>query len=277
MASWLQLARKTCIVTGAGSGIGAAVARTLTAERCRVVLADRNLEALHAFAATLDDQTQLSLKFVECDVTDAGQVADLIHQADAFASHEEGVGDGAKSGAQLLVNCAGITRDDFVGRMDEKDWDDVLDVNLKATFLLCHHFLDQERVERLFPKISTVVPGDSGGGSSIVNIGSIVSELGNIGQANYAASKGGVLGLTRALAKEVAYRNVRVNAVVPGFIDTPMAQAVPDHIKQRITQGIPLRRFGKASEVADLVAFLLSPRSSYITGESIRVSGMIAL
>ena len=112
---------------------------------------------------------------------------------------------------------------------------------------------------------------------SIVNVGSVVSELGNIGQTNYAASKGGVLGMTRSLAKEMAYRNIRANSVVPGFINTPMAHAVPDHIKERIVQGIPLKRFGSPSEVADTVAFLLSPRSSYITGESIRVSGMISL
>jgi NAD(P)-dependent dehydrogenase (short-subunit alcohol dehydrogenase family) len=295
------------------------VAKALTAERCRVVLADRNVEKMEEVAKTLSfhgvsdrhrsptssPSPSLPYRLVECDVTDPSQVQDLIRQADQFATDAGEEGGNCSSGvdqaaaaatataATLLVNCAGITRDQWISRMDLKDWDDVIDVNLRATFLTCRHFLDQKRMDQLLVgshyELGNVSgtnggTGDNAGGSasaaaaaSIVNIGSIVSELGNLGQANYAASKGGVLGLTRALAKEVANRNVRVNAVLPGFIDTPMARAVPDHVRERIVKGIPLGRFGRPDEVADLVTFLLSPRSAYITGESVAISGMISL
>lgn len=193
-----------------------------------------------------------------CDVTQNEQVQEMIQEAD----------DRSAQAADFLVNCAGITRDGWVSNLDAEDWDDVIDVNLKGTFLTCKHFLNRERLQRA-PKIHQ---------RSIVNIGSVVSEFGNLGQTNYAASKGGVLGLTRSLAKESAWLGVRVNAVLPGFIDTPMAQAVPRDIKEKvILPKIPIGRFGTPEEVADTVAFLLSPRSSYITGESIRVSGMISL
>jgi NAD(P)-dependent dehydrogenase (short-subunit alcohol dehydrogenase family) len=161
-------------------------------------------------------------------------------------------------------------------------WNDVFDVNLKGTFLTCRSFLDQERMGRwmLAANVDQETTGISSAHSSmsIVNLGSIISEYGNLGQANYATRKGGVLGLTRALAKESARRNVRGNSVLPGFIDTPMAQAIPDHVKTDvILPNIPMGRFGQPEEVADTVAFLLSPRSSYITGEAVRVSGMITL
>ena len=166
-----------------------------------------------------------------------------------------------------------LLQDNWISKMELDQWDAVQDVNLKGTFLTCRYFLDQERIDLVFPKGTN----NHNKAGSIVNIGSIVSEKGNLGQVNYAASKGGVLGLSRALAKEVAIRNVNVNAVVPGFIDSPMSQAVPDHVKERMIHQIPQRRFGKPEEVADLVCFLLSERSSYITGESIAISGMISL
>jgi len=156
-----------------------------------------------------------------------------------------------------------MTRDAFITKMKECDYDKVLDVNLKGTFLTCQEFLSPER--------------DLQGGS-IINVGSVVSEQGNLGQANYAASKGGVLGLTRALAKEVAARRIRVNVVLPGFIDTPMSQAVPKPVLNAIKRKIPLGRFGKPQDIANLILFLAScERSGYITGECIECSGMISL
>jgi NAD(P)-dependent dehydrogenase (short-subunit alcohol dehydrogenase family) len=236
---------------------------------------------------------------VECNVTKEAQVASLLQQADDFAAtttannndnnnnnnngsmknddDERPTSKAAESSATLLVNCAGITRDNWVGTMSLDDWNSVLDVNLTGTFLTCRAFLHQERLKRLLVLDNHHHNTPSAPQLAIVNVGSIVSELGNWGQANYAASKGGVLGLTRALAKEAASRNVRVNAIVPGFIDTPMAQAVPDHVREQLLPKIPLGRFGQPEEVSNLVQFLLSPRSSYITGESIVVSGMISL
>jgi len=265
------------------------------AEQCRVVWADRDATAMAQVAASQRDEqgaTPLSRPeylLVECDVTNPDHVQSLVQQADAFAEQgrrSENLSASSTRGtipmATLLVNCAGITRDGWVSNMKMEDWNDVIDVNLKGTFLTCRSFLDQERMGRwmLSANVDQETTGISSAHSamSIVNLGSIVSEYGNLGQANYAASKGGVLGLTRALAKESARRNVRVNCVLPGFIDTPMAQTIPDHVKTDvILPNIPMGRFGQPEEVADTVAFLLSPRSSYITGEAVRVSGMITL
>ncbi|KAG7352804.1 3-oxoacyl-reductase [Nitzschia inconspicua] len=275
--SWLQLANKTCIVTGAGSGIGAAVAKALSNAQCHVVMADHNADGmenvLQEIKSSSLDYSSSFHHVVTCDVGNEKQVRDLIQQADSFAETLTCESREESPRVRMLVNCAGITRDNWISKMAEEEWDDVIDVNLKGTYLTCRHFLDQNRVDWLFPKGND----RSVSSGSIVNIGSIVSERGNLGQVNYAASKGGVLGLTRALAKEVAIRNINVNTVIPGFIHSPMSHAVPDHIKERMIHQISVRRFGDPEEVADLVCFLLSPRSSYITGESVTISGMIGL
>lgn len=199
-------------------------------------------------ALSAADCRVVSLDLPECDVTRREQVDEFIHN---------------NTSASILINCAGITRDGFVTALTEDDWDRVMDVNLKGTFHTCQSFLMN------LPETTV--------SASIVNIGSIVSERGNIGQVNYAASKGGVLGLTRSLAKEVAARGVRVNAVVPGFIETPMTAAVPEKVLNGMKSRIALRRLGQPEDVANLVAFLASDRSKYITGEAIECSGMIAL
>lgn len=258
------------------------VAKSLLSVGCHVVMADHNYDSIERASKDLETH-DASHHLIECDVTSPNDVKNLIQRADEFAARTKGekssYGHDIVPAATLLVNCAGITRDNWVSRMELDEWNDVLDVNLKGTYLTCRQFLDQERADNLFPKLHS--SGDaslqSRPDASIVNIGSIVSELGNLGQANYAASKGGVLGLSRALAKEVAIRNIRVNSVVPGFIDTPMARAIPDHVKDRVMNQIPMKRFGTSSEIADVVSFLLSPRSGYITGESVTVSGMISL
>jgi NAD(P)-dependent dehydrogenase (short-subunit alcohol dehydrogenase family) len=191
----------------------------------------------------------------ECDVTNLDQVNSL------FADEQ----------SSILVNCAGITRDAFVTKLTEENWNDVIDVNLKGTFYTCRAF-SQSFFQRQTLSQSKSMTG------AIVNVGSIVSKQGNIGQVNYAASKGGVEGLTRALAKEHAGRGIRVNMVLPGFIDTEMAHAVPDSIKESVRQRIGMKRFGEAQDVANLISFLVScERSGYITGESIECSGMISL
>jgi NAD(P)-dependent dehydrogenase (short-subunit alcohol dehydrogenase family) len=247
-------------------------------------MADHDYDAIQRVAKDFETQ-KASHHLIQCDVTDPNQVRDLFQQADDFAGLTSDMSlSNCDQGniipaATLLVNCAGITRDNWISQMELDEWDEVLEVNLKGTYLTCRQFMDKRRADKFFPKIHH---GDAEvrhprPEASIVNIGSIVSELGNLGQVNYAASKGGVLGLSRALAKEVAIRNVRVNSVVPGFVDTPMAQAVPAHVKDRIMNQIPMKRFGTSSEVANVVTFLLSPRSGYVTGESVTVSGMISL
>lgn len=252
MSCWLQLANRAAIVTGAASGIGRAVASELERAGCRWVvrvdLPPPQSPHEHDDGCSTSEESH---PLVACDVTDRAQVEAVMSS------------DRAKE-ASILVNCAGITRDNFIGNLSESDWQRVLDVNLTGTFLACQSFL----------KHSTAL---TEGGGSIINVGSIVSEQGNLGQCNYAASKGGVLGLTRSLAKETARRNVRVNAVLPGFIATPMTDAVPDHVIERIQAKIPLGRMGTPEEVAHLIAFLASDKSSYITGQAIECSGMISL
>jgi len=211
--TWLRLANKTAIVTGAASGIGAAVAKALAAEQCQVVLADKNVEAIERLSSELSqtNKTNLAAVHVNCDVTDPSQVQSLIQHADEFAVSSLEHSDKADAAATMLVNCAGITRDNWISKLSLDDWNAVLDVNLKATFLTCQAFLEKDRVEAKLVGNSNI---------SIVNIGSFVSEVGNMGQINYAASKGGVLGLTRSLAKEIAPLGFRANAVLPGFIDS---------------------------------------------------------
>ena len=187
--------------------------------------------------------------------------------------------------ASILVNCAGITRDALIDNMSVDSFDDVIGVNLRGTWLACKYFCANDRLRLLREELHRQQSGGIGDdsrstdyGASIVNIGSVVSRTGNVGQSNYGASKGGVVGLTRSLAKEMARSGVRVNAILPGFIYTPMAKAVPERIRDGIQRKIPLGEFGRPEDIANLTLFLASSeRSRYITGETIECSGMIAL
>jgi len=204
--SWLQLVNKTCIITGAGSGIGEAVAKSLVSEGCRVVMADQNYEAIERVAKEFKT-LEASHHLIQCDVTDPNQVKDLIEQADEFAgwSSDTLLPHGLRDvfpAATLLVNCAGITRDNWITKMELDEWNDVLEVNLTGTFLTCRQFMDHKRADNLFPKTTHGEAIQPSLGASIVNIGSVVSESGNLGQVNYAASKGGVLGLVERLQKK---------------------------------------------------------------------------
>eukprot|EP00591_Stephanopyxis_turris_P005159 CAMPEP_0195519618 /NCGR_PEP_ID=MMETSP0794_2-20130614/15141_1 /TAXON_ID=515487 /ORGANISM="Stephanopyxis turris, Strain CCMP 815" /LENGTH=290 /DNA_ID=CAMNT_0040648801 /DNA_START=23 /DNA_END=895 /DNA_ORIENTATION=+ len=286
--SWLRLAGRVAVVTGAGSGIGATISYSLASQGCHVVLADKSLDKASAVAklcsaAQQDDvprcevpTRQLITEAAQCNVCNTSEVKKLIEKADTLARKIKEDDDGTCPNtlnldsplASILVNCAGITRDNLIENMTEDEFDDVIAVNLKGTFLTSKYFAAPERLEAL---------GSCSFSSSIINFSSIVGDRGNIGQTNYAASKAGVLGLTKSLAKELARHNIRVNAIVPGFIDTPMTAKMPEHIKERMKQNIPMRRYGTTDNVADLVAFLASERAAYITGESIEISGAISI
>jgi len=339
MMNWLQLTHKTAIVTGAGSGIGSATAKALAQQGCNLLLVDihdeniqtvskecQHIQQQHSnlFGTTTATAGRDALKsrYYVGDVTNQDQVHDMIQCADDLArgvhieyqnaiNQGDGVPPPPPTLASILINSAGITRDGLIQNISESDYDKVLNINLKGTFLTCQAFCDTKRLDLLcgpmsMPSRSIEEDGNkndiatnSNGGGSIINIGSIISELGNVGQCNYAASKGGVLGLTRSLAKECSFHStkmtktvqngtedsnynhhhtVRVNAILPGFIDTPMSLAVPTHIRERIKNNIPMKRFGTVDDVANLALFLASTeRSGYVTGECWSCSGMISL
>ncbi|XP_062619276.1 estradiol 17-beta-dehydrogenase 8-like [Saccostrea cucullata] len=184
-----------------------------------------------------------------CDVSDSASVNDLVSK----------IRERYSSAPHVAVNSAGITRDRTMMKLTEEDFDKVIDVNLKGTWLL------NRAVGKAM--LADKVPG------SIVNISSLVGKTGNIGQTNYAASKAGVIGLTKSMAKEMGKFNIRVNAVLPGFIETPMTDVVPEHLIQMTKMLIPLGRLGNPEEIANTCAFLASDKSSYITGATIEVTG----
>ena len=299
-SSWLRLAHRTACVTGAGSGIGRAVATALAVEgSCNVVLADADASAVEDAASAIASRiTACRVEPIVCDVTNAEQVQKMIGAADALASAAAAAAAAAADAstsaaaearaadpsvpppvASILVNCAGITRDALIDNMSVESFDDVVGVNLRGTWLACKYFCADDRLRLLLQEqepTSTSIATDRG--ASIINIGSVVSRTGNVGQSNYGASKGGVVGLTRSLAKEMARCGVRANCILPGFIDTPLAKAVPEHIRDGIQRKIPLGGFGRPEDIANLALFLASSeRSRYITGETIECSGMIAL
>jgi len=243
----MGLEGKTAIVTGAARGIGLEIARQLAARGARVVLVDVLEEDLAKAAAELGGET---LHYV-LDVTDEAAVEKMI---DAVAE---------KAGSiDILVNNAGVTRDDLLLRMTEEAWDLVMKVNLKGTFLMTKHvakYMIRQRSGR------------------IVNLASVSGLVGNPGQANYSASKAGVVGFTKTVARELARRNVCANAVAPGFIDTKMTQILPQKAKERALSMIPLGKMGLAEDVAAAVVFLASDEARYITGQVLAVDGGMAM
>lgn len=236
---------RVAIVTGAGSGIGAATAKRLAAEGARVVAADWNEEGAARVAAEIEAAGGKATA-LKCDVSKKADAEAAVRKAlDAFG------------GLHVLINNAGITRDGFAKKLGEDKWDQVLAVNLKGTFLLCQ---------------AAMIPMMEKNYGRIVNTASI-AVLGNPGQANYSASKAGVIGLTRTLALELSRNQITVNCVAPGATDTAMFQGVPDEIKAKIVGSIPLKRMAKPEEVAALHAFLASDDAAYITGQVVFCDG----
>jgi 3-oxoacyl-[acyl-carrier protein] reductase len=237
---------RIALVTGGGRGIGRAIALKLAGLGCHLAVTDIN-------AADLEETRSLVEALGRRAITLVNNVADF---EDAHATVNKAVEHFGQ--VDMLVNNAGITRDSLILRMKETDWDLVLSINLKGAFNFCHAAVPH-MVKRRFGRI--------------VNISSVVGVMGNAGQSNYSASKAGLIGLTKSLARELASRNVTVNAVAPGFIDTPMTQALPEKAREALFQQIPLGRLGTSQDVASSVAFLVSDDAAYITGQVLNLNG----
>jgi 3-oxoacyl-[acyl-carrier protein] reductase len=242
----MLLTGKIAVVTGGAQGIGQAIATTLAQEGSDVVVADLDANRCEETVARIQQLGRKAMA-VSVNVGDWDQVKGMIDQVQKEWQRID-----------ILVNNAGITRDGLLLRMKEEDWQSVLQVNLTGTFFC---------VKAVLPAMSRQRSG------RIVNIASIVGAIGNIGQANYAASKAAVIGLTKTVAREYASRNITVNAVAPGFIDTAMTQDLSAETKEVLLNQIPLKRLGQPSDIADAVSFLCSEKAGYITGHVLHVNG----
>ncbi|HEX4028157.1 MAG TPA: 3-oxoacyl-[acyl-carrier-protein] reductase [Rhizomicrobium sp.] len=243
-----DLTGKTALVTGASGGIGGAIARALHGQGAAVVLSGTRVEALETLKAELGGHTFIA----QANLSDIASVEALPKAAEAAAG----------GGIDILVNNAGITRDNLFMRMKDEEWDQVIAVNLTAAFRLSRAVLRGMMKKRW---------------GRIIQISSVVGATGNPGQGNYAAAKAGLVGMTKSLAAEVASRNITVNAVAPGFIQTAMTQVLTDQQKEMISQRIPAGRMGAPEEIAAAVAYLASQEAAYVTGETIHINGGMAM
>ncbi|XP_053695811.1 estradiol 17-beta-dehydrogenase 8 [Sabethes cyaneus] len=241
------LTGRLAFVTGAGSGIGRVTSKLLSRDGAIVVAVDRNLAAAEETVQSLGNK-QDNAAF-EMDVSSSASIEKVL----------KAVVEKYQRPPMIVVNSAGITRDNFLLKMPEPDFDAVINVNLKGTWLMLQHF-GKAMVEHQV-------------NGSMVNVSSIVARNGNIGQSNYSPSKAGVEAMTKVVAREFGRYNIRVNAVVPGFIQTPMTETLPQKVKDMVVMQCALRRFGKPEEIAEVVAFLASDKSSYINGTSVEVTG----
>ncbi|XP_059571305.1 (3R)-3-hydroxyacyl-CoA dehydrogenase isoform X3 [Alligator mississippiensis] len=255
MAAPQRLRAALALVTGGGGGIGASVCARLAREGARVAVADRDeAAAAHTARGLPRAEPGQEHEAFGVDVACARSVSQLLAQVQARFS----------AAPHVCVNCAGITRDEFLLKQTEAAFDEVIAVNLKGTFLVMQAVAQ-----------ALVQSGALGG--SIINLGSIVGKVGNLGQVNYVASKAGVEGLTKTAAKELARYGIRCNVVLPGFIRTPMTDQVPPKVMEKLLALVPMGRLGDPEEVADVCAFLASEESRYITGASVEVTGGLFL
>ncbi len=241
-----DLKSRVAFITGAGRGIGASIAEMIAEAGADIAIVDMDLETATKTAKEISEKYKVKTMPIKCNVASLEEVQDSMKKvADELGK------------INILINNAGITRDKLVLRMSEDDWKSVIDVNLTGTFNCS----------------KTVIKQMSKTGGSIINMASVIGIMGNAGQANYAASKAGIIGLTKSIAKEYAKKNIRVNAVAPGFIETKMTDELNDEYKASLVQNIPLGRMGQPEEIANLVTFLVSDRSKYITGQVITIDG----
>ena len=244
----MELKGKIALVTGAAQGIGRAIALLLAQKGADIVISDINLEKAEEMAKEIEALGRKAMA-IKVDVANTNDVERMVEAIlERFGQID------------ILVNNAGIARDKLILRMTEEDWDSVLNVNLKGTFNCTKAVIKHMSKQRK---------------GKIVNIASVVGEMGNVGQANYSASKAGVIGFTKTIAREFAQRGINVNAIAPGYIETPMTEALTEKVKEELRCMIPMERLGRPEDVAQAVLFLVSEASSYITGQVLNVNGGI--
>ena len=242
-----DLTHKTALVTGATGGLGGAIVRALHSQGATVAISGTRRDALDALAADLGER----IRIVPCDLSRKEEVEALVPAAEA-----------ALGSLDILVNNAGVTRDGLAVRMKDEDWDQVIAVNLTASFVLARAALKGMMRKRQ---------------GRIVGITSVVGVTGNAGQVNYAASKAGLIGFSKSLAAEVATRNITVNCIAPGFIESPMTQALNEKQRAGVLSAIPAGRIGQGQDVAAAVVYLASDEAAYVTGQTLHVNGGMAM
>ena len=238
-----DLEGKKALITGASGGIGKEIANILIKHNAQVCISGRNLDELNALKELLGEKCHV----VTCDLSKKAEIIELIKKADEFMGYID-----------ILVNNAGITKDNIFLRMSENEWEDVLNVNLNSTFNILK-LITKGMVKRKYGRI--------------INISSVVGVTGGAGQVNYSASKAGLIGLTKSLSQEIATRNITVNCIAPGFIETPMTEKLDDKRKDAILNSIPMNRIGKPKDLSSAIIFLASKESSYITGQTLHING----
>lgn len=238
---------KTAIITGASQGIGAALSKRLNELGYNLVLNYRsNTAAIDELIDSFENKETVNIK-VQCDISNYEDAKNMVDVAyDNFRT------------VDVLINNAGITKDNIIALMTEEQFDDVININLKGTFNCCKH-ISKRMMKQKFGRI--------------VNISSVIGLMGNAGQINYSASKAGIIGLTKSMARELARKNILVNAVAPGFIQTAMTDKIPETAKEEMIKNVPLQRLGQTKDIADAVEFLISDKASYITGQVLSVNG----